>query len=266
MSARPPNASCDLTGKTVAVTGSSTGIGRAMALEMAAAGAATIVHGRLMSKELDGLYNEIAQQGREAFAIACDFTETTSMKSFVERCWNCTGRVDCWVNCAGADVLTGDPAKLSFVEKLELLWKIDVRSTLILSRLAASKMRHESNSQPGSCSIVNLGWDQARQGMEGDSGELFATVKGAIMAATQSLAQSYAPQVRVNCIAPGWIKTEWGETASDQWQSRAMKQSLMNRWGTPADIAATAVWLASPAASFVSGQVILVNGGFRYWS
>jgi 3-oxoacyl-[acyl-carrier protein] reductase len=101
--------------------------------------------------------------------------------------------------------------------------------------------------------------------MEGDNGELFSTTKGAVMAASQSLAQTFAPQVRVNCLAPGWIRTEWGETASDTWQKRARKQSLMDRWGTPEDIGTAAVWLASPASSFVSAQIIQVNGGFRRW-
>ena len=100
--------------------------------------------------------------------------------------------------------------------------------------------------------------------MAGESGEMFAAVKGAVMAFTRSLAQSLAPQVRVNCLAPGWIKTSWGERASDYWQGRAERQSLVGRWGTPEDVAKSAVFLASPGAEFINGQVIPVNGGFRY--
>ena len=81
------------------------------------------------------------------------------------------------------------------------------------------------------------------------------------MAATRSLAKSFAPHVRVNCIAPGWIRTEWGEQASDEWQQRAKHESLLNRWGEAEDIARLACFLASPAASFVNGQIINVNGG-----
>ena len=73
----------------------------------------------------------------------------------------------------------------------------------------------------GGGSIVTMGWDQAETGMEGDSGELFAATKGAIMAFTRSLALSLAPSVRVNALAPGWIKTAWGESASSAWQERA---------------------------------------------
>ena len=112
-------------------------------------------------------------------------------------------------------------------------------------------------------SIVTIGWDQAATGMEGDSGELFAATKGAVMSFTRSLAKSLAPKVRVNCVAPGWIRTAWGEGASESWQSRAIRESLLGRWGTPEDIAAAVHWLVSPRAAFVTGQVINVNGGFR---
>ena len=97
--------------------------------------------------------------------------------------------------------------------------------------------------------------------MGGDSGELFAASKGAVMAITRSLSKSLAPHVRVNCLAPGWIRTEWGEQASAEWQERAMRESLMNRWGTPEDVARVACFLASPAAEFINGQVIPINGG-----
>ena len=112
--------------------------------------------------------------------------------------------------------------------------------------------------------ILNMGWDQADVGMGGDSGEMFAAVKGAVMAFTRSLARSLAPHVRVNCLAPGWIRTAWSETASDYWQRRARRESLLQRWGTPEDVAATARFLVSPAASFITGEVIAVNGGRRW--
>ena len=109
--------------------------------------------------------------------------------------------------------------------------------------------------------ILNVGWDQAATGMDGDSGELFAAAKAAVMAFTKSLAVSLAPAVRVNCVAPGWIKTAWGESAPDEWQARIMRETPLNRWGTPKDIARCARWLCSDDAAFVTGQVVNVNGG-----
>ena len=99
--------------------------------------------------------------------------------------------------------------------------------------------------------------------MAGDSGELFSAIKGAVTAFSKSLAQSLAPRVRVNCVAPGWIKTAWGDQASEYWQQRACQESLLRRWGLPEDIAAAAKYLVSPAAGFVTGQVLAVNGGFH---
>jgi NAD(P)-dependent dehydrogenase (short-subunit alcohol dehydrogenase family) len=67
--------------------------------------------------------------------------------------------------------------------------------------------------------------------------------------------------VRVNCLAPGWIRTAWGEGASARWQERVRRETPLGRWGTPEDVAQAARWLVSPAAAFVTGQIIRVNGG-----
>ena len=103
---------------------------------------------------------------------------------------------------------------------------------------------------------MNMGWDQAETGMAGDSGEMFAAVKGAIIAFTKSLARSLAPAVRVNCVAPGWIRTSWGDRATEYWQQRACDESLLGRWGTPEDVAKVTRFLVSPESDFVTGQVV----------
>lgn len=162
------------------------------------------------------------------------------------------------VNNAGVDTLTGPNARASFEEKLQQLWSVDVLASMRLTRAIGQLMK-----QQGHGAIVNIGWDQAEHGMAGDSGEMFAAVKGAVMALTRSAAHSLAPEVRVNCVAPGWIKTAWGDQASAAWQARAQRESLLNRWGLPEDIAHAAVYLLSPAAGFITGQIHKVNGGFR---
>jgi 3-oxoacyl-[acyl-carrier protein] reductase len=113
----------------------------------------------------------------------------------------------------------------------------------------------------GGGSIVTMGWDQAETGMEGDSGELFAATKGAILAFTRSLSLSLAPTVRVNALAPGWIKTAWGEDASSPWQERVLRETPMARWGTPDDVARVARFLVGPDSAFVTGQVFRIDGG-----
>ncbi len=248
----------ELAGRTAVVTGSAQGIGRAIALELATAGANVLVHGRTSRDAAESVARELAEQGVAAQVELCDLGDPATHAPLVEAAWNWQGGVDIWINNAGADVLTGEPAGWSFERKLDALWRVDVVGTLALARECGTRMR-----QRGSGVIVNMGWDQAEHGMAGDSGELFATVKGAVIAFTRSLARSLAPSVRVNCVAPGWIKTKWGERASEHWQRTAVEQSLLARWGTPQDVAAAVRFLASPAADFVTGCVLPVNGGLR---
>ena len=141
------------------------------------------------------------------------------------------------------------------VESFEQTMAVNTLAPLLLTQAALPALK-----QTQGC-ILNIGWDQADRGMEGDSGELFATAKNAVMGFTRSLAVSLAPQVRVNCIAPGWIRTAWGEQAGDQWQQRVITETPLRCWGTPEDIAKLARFLLSDEASYITGQVINANGG-----
>lgn len=248
----------DLSGLTAVVTGASSGIGRAIAVELGRCGAAVLVHARRSREAAEETADQVRLLKQRAEVALADLGDPAEHDAFVERAWQWREGVDIWVNNAGADVLTGPNAKLPFADKLELLWRIDVLATIRLSRMVGRLMR-----QRGHGVILNMGWDQAEQGMAGDSGEMFAATKGAIMAFSRSLAHSLAPQVRVNCLAPGWIKTSWGEQASDYWQQRAQAESLLERWGSPADVAHVACFLASSAAQFLTCQTVPINGGLR---
>jgi 3-oxoacyl-[acyl-carrier protein] reductase len=271
-----------LIGRAAVVTGASSGIGRAIALELARAGADVLVHARRSREAAEETAAQIRELGREAHVLLCDLREPAEHERLVDEAW-AWRPIDIWVNSAGADTLTGEAGRWPFERKLEELWRVDVTATVRLSRLAGARMKagvgHVSNvpgvspTSTGTLetyptqaypTIINIGWDQAEHGMAGDSGELFAATKGAIMAFTRSLAKSLAPDVRVNCIAPGWIKTAWGERASAAWQERAARESMLGRWGTPEDVARVARFLASSDAAFITGQVLPVNGGFRF--
>jgi len=248
----------ELEGLTAVVTGSSSGIGRAIALELARAGAACLIHARRSQAAAESTAAEVRRLAGDAAVQLVDLADASTHADLIEQAWSWRGGVDIWVNNAGADVLTGEAARWPFAAKLEQLWRVDVAATVSLSRMIGARMKEH-----GAGTIINMGWDQAEHGMAGDSGELFSATKGAVMAFTKSLARSLAPEVRVNCAAPGWIKTSWGSGASQYWQDRASRESLLGRWGTPEDVAAVVRFLASPSSSFVTGHIIPVNGGLR---
>ena len=245
----------DLTGKTAVVTGASSGIGREIAVEFARAGADVIVHARASREALQSTAAEVEKLSCQCVQLLADLGESTGLTEFADNAFGALGTVDIWVNNAGVDLLTGDDAKLPYDQKLDRLFEVDIRSSVLLGSYVAKLMRDQ-----GGC-ILNIGWDQADRGMEGASGELFSVSKNAIMGFTRSLAVSVAPSVRVNCIAPGWIRTSWGEGASQEWQDRVRRETPLDRWGTPEDIAKLARFLVSDEASYITGQVINANGG-----
>jgi 2-amino-4-hydroxy-6-hydroxymethyldihydropteridine diphosphokinase len=246
----------ELAGLRAVVTGSSSGIGRAIALAFAEAGADVVIHARRSLTAAEEVAATVTQLGVRAEVLPADLRDPQRCGSFVTSAWELWDGLDIWVNNAGADTLTGEAAHWPFETKLAELLSTDVLGTVLLSRDVGQRMKTQ-----GSGVILNMGWDQADSGMEGDSGQLFSLSKGAVMAFSKSLALTLAPQVRVNCLAPGWIRTAWGDQASEVWQQRVERETPLRRWGLPQDVAAAAVWLASPAAAYITGQVMRVNGG-----
>jgi 3-oxoacyl-[acyl-carrier protein] reductase len=244
-----------LQGKRIVVTGSSSGIGAAIAIECAKAEADVVINCRRSTEIAGQVADQVSALGRKAEILVADVSDAEHRREFVDRCFS-TGRVDAVVNNAGADLLTGAMKDADFSTKLRALLDVDVTGTVELSRLFGERLQ-----QQGPGTILTIGWDQSDRGMEGASGELFATAKNAIMGFTRSLSLSLAPAVRVNCIAPGWIRTAWGDTASDYWQQRVLAETPLKRWGLAQDIANMARFLLSDEAAYITGQVINVNGG-----
>ena len=167
------------------------------------------------------------------------------------------GRLDVWVNNAGADVLTGEAAAWEWERKLDLLLAVDLKGTIACSYAAGEIMRRQEHGG----TIVNMSWDHVTTGMAGDNPQLFAAVKGGVLAFSKSLARALAPDVRVNVLCPGWIETSFGEHVDREFHRSVAEGTPLWRWGRPEDVAAAALYLASPEAAFITGQAINVNGG-----
>ena len=155
------NRTNDLDSKIALVTGSSTGIGAAVAQELATRGAKVVLHGRTNSDALKGVQVKLVDAGAHVKAVTCDFSKEGVLPTFAEEAWEAFGGLDLLINNAGADVLTGAWAERDFADKLDYLWRVDVVGTLMLSRFIGARMlkRAEQLRLPhGELSIVNTGW------------------------------------------------------------------------------------------------------------
>lgn len=244
-------------GRAALVTGASSGIGRAIAVALARAGADVAVTYRDNEAGARETAQAVTALGRRAAVVRLDLQDRDTINALGPAVLEALGRLDVWVNNAGADILTGSHAQLSDVQKLDLLLTVDLRGTMLASWRAAKTLA--AQEQGGV--IVNISWDHVLTGMAGRNPEMFAAVKGGILAFSRSLARSVAPKVRVNVVAPGWIETAFGSGVSADVYQRVAGTTPMQRWGTPDDVAAAVVYLASPAASFVTGETIVVGGG-----
>jgi 3-oxoacyl-[acyl-carrier protein] reductase len=247
-----------LAGKTVLVTGASRGIGRAIALACATAGADVALTYHTGQREADAVAAAIAALGRRTATLQADVAQPADVARLVADVTAAMGSVDAWINNAGADVLTGPTAQRSRVDKLDLLLAVDLRGTMLASWAAVEMMQR----QPRGGVILNMAWDHVvTGGMKGEYAQLFCAAKGGVYSFSRALARSVAPLVRVNVLGPGWIETAYGSALDPATKQRIAATIPLGRWGTPEEIAAAAVYLASDAAAYVTGQMLMINGG-----
>jgi 3-oxoacyl-[acyl-carrier protein] reductase len=245
-----------LHGKVAVVTGGSSGIGQAIAIACAEAGADLVVSYQHNRSGAEETVRRIVEAGRTAHSVQIDISREAEVERLAGAVRERFGRADVWINNAGADILTGRGAKLSPLEKLDLLLAVDVRGTVLASWAAVRLMRAGAGGV-----ILNMSWDHVTQGMKGENPILYSAAKGAIASFSRSLACEVAPQIRVNILAPGFIETAFGEEADASWRHEVVERTPLARWGVPDDVAQAAVFLASDQARFLTGQTLAVNGG-----
>jgi len=238
------------------VTGASRGIGRAIALTLAREGARVVVNYARSRELAETVVAEILAAGGEALAVRADVSRAEDVDRLLGSMPQTFGRIHTWVNNAGADILTGEARTWPAARQWDEVMAVDLKGTWICSRAAADSMRRD-----GGGVIVNLSWDHVAHGMGNATAAIYAAAKGGVAAMSRCLAREFAPSVRVNVVAPGWIRTQWLDGAGAEIQQRVAAATPLGRSGTPDDVAGAVAFLASAEAAFITGQTLLVNGG-----
>lgn len=243
----------DLNGRVALVTGASRGIGRCIALAIAQAGGGVAVHYRTQEAAAANVVAEIEGEGGDAFAFAANAHVSAEVKALVEACMARWGRLDIMVCNAGIwkGALVEDMTEEQWDEMLDT----NLKGMYLVTHYAVPYLKRSTVG-----AIVNIA---STAGQRGEAGHAhYAASKGGMIAWTKSLAPELAPfGVRVNCVAPGWVHTDMAAKALKTDGERINAGIPLARAGEPEEIAAVACFVASDLASYMTGEVVNVNGG-----
>ena len=241
-----------LEGQVAIVTGAGKGIGRACAVALAQAGADVALAARTQA-DLDAVAAEVRALGRRAITVACDVNDNSALDNLVERTKAELGKISILINNAGGSG-PNDPRKMSG-ERLSEVLAWNVTPAYVLIQKAAPAMR-----EAGGGAVVNISSTAARYAQKGFSA--YAAAKAALNQLTRCLAQDYGPHLRINAIEPGTIETDaLAPFLTPERRERMERTTPMGRLGQVQDIAAAAVFLASPASAWITGKILGVDGG-----
>ncbi len=243
-----------LKNKVALITGASRGIGRATALLFAKEGAKVIVNYAQAKKDADEGVREIKKRGSDAIAIHADVSDETAVKKMVEEGIKKFGRIDILVNNAG--IVFDVP----FFEKTVAQWKrtIDVNliGVFLCTKLVSTHMLKQKSGV-----IVNVASTNGLlKGGSPFSMDYDAT-KAAIINITASMAEEFAPHIRVNSVSPGWVDTDINKDLPKDYRKSETEKILIKRWAQPEELAEVILFLASDKSSFVNASNIIADGG-----
>lgn len=250
-----------LEGKTAVVTGGGRGLGQYMAEALSDAGANLVLCSR-KREACEEVQQEIKGRGGEALALACDVTDPDDVSAVVEAAGEQFGGVDILVNNSGAT--WGAPAVDMPLDRFEQVMKVNVQGTFLMSQAVG---RHMIDRGSGG-NIINI---SSVAGLVGGDPEYMQTIgynssKGAIISMTRDLATSWAPHnINVNAIAPGWFPTRMSGGLIERFEDRMLAGIPLHRFGSPEELKGVVVFLASPAAAYMTGQTVVVDGGATAW-
>ena len=246
-----------LTDRVAIVTGAGKGIGRGIALAFAEAGADVVCAARTQD-DIDAVADEVRARGRKALAVRTDVMRTEDLEALVRATLVGFGRVDVLVNNAGG---TLPRAALQTSERFfEAALRFNVTSAFLLSRLVVPKMVETA----GGGAVVNI--SSRASDMVQTSFVAYGAAKAALNMMTRNLAAEIAPKVRVNAISVGGVATDALQVVltNDELRAQFEANTPMGRPGTVEDIAACALYLASPASGWVTGKIFQIDGGTEW--
>ncbi|MGO9138104.1 MAG: SDR family NAD(P)-dependent oxidoreductase [Syntrophales bacterium] len=248
----------NLTDKVAIVTGGSKGLGRAMAIGLAGAGAKTVVVSR--SKNLiEETAQEIVKAGGEAIAIPVNVRSDIDIERMAQAVGKKFGRIDILVNNAGI-APTNDAVDIP-LEEWNNVMDTNLKSIFLTAKIIGKKMLNQKQGK-----VINIG------SVLGKGALLqcvhYSASKAAIMQMTRSLALEWAPfNINVNCIAPGFFSTEMTKAQFENEIERKflLRKIPFKRFGKPEDIIGLAIFLSSPASDYITGETVFIDGGYSIW-
>ncbi|MGH8912048.1 MAG: SDR family NAD(P)-dependent oxidoreductase [Acidimicrobiia bacterium] len=246
----------DLSGSTALVTGASRGIGRAIALGLAEAGADIAVTAR-SEGDLESLAEEIEQKGPSSLPLAADLVGRDALVAVAHRAWQWKDGLDVLVNAAGV-IIRRDPPEAT-PEDFDRVMAVNLRAPFLLTQEIGWRMRGQ-----GTGSVVNVA-SLAGEEVTGAS-LMYQASKAALVHLTRGFASRLAPAVRVNAVGPGYIRTSLNEEwLSNEDNARYVEErTASGRIGVPEDVVGAVVFLSSPAASYINGQHLRIDGGWGF--
>jgi 3-oxoacyl-[acyl-carrier protein] reductase len=240
--------------KVAIVTGASRGIGQAIAERFAAEGARVVVDYVAGSSAAGAVVDGIVARGGEAIAVQADVSRSADVERLVRAGLDRFGRIDILVNNAG--VMIAKDVLDTTEDEWDQTIDINLKGPWLCSKAVARLMIAQQGG-----TIINM---SSNSGLYHPSAMRFTEYvvsKAGINGLTKAMALALGPHVTVNAICPGWIRTDMVEIIDPEVQQRILDETALKRWGTPGDIASAAVFLASPDAAFITGELLIVAGG-----
>jgi len=249
----------DLSGKVAIVVGGHGGIGRAQALGLADAGADVVVSSRSMDK-LAGVAKEIQAKGRKSLAVTADITQEKPVQDMVDRVLKEFKKIDILVNAAGLAIRK--PAVDFPIDEWQQVQDVNSRGTFICCKIVGKAMVEQKSGR-----IINVSSVRGRYGLPADYAA-YCPSKGAVDTLTRTLACEWAKHnVLVNAVAPTIVETELTipALANPDFAKQMKSRIPLGKWAMPDDIVGATIFFAAPASSFITGQVLYIDGGVTTW-